>query len=166
MIKDFPRDFWEETQSALEFIPTNDVPADILFTAVKMFLFDENKILLTKVPRGWDTPAGHIEKGEDIFDAVKRETQEEAGVVAGQIRFIGYLKIVQLKRNEKNEKYPQVSGIGIFLCRDFELLDFSNPLHEATERRFQNIDKVVEIHHRWSPLNESIMRYAYRLREI
>jgi len=162
MTETFPEDFWEETQSTLEFIPTSDIPTDVIFTAVKMFLFDGDKILLTKVPRGWDTPAGHREEGEDIFDAVKRETQEEAGVVVGETRFIGYLKLIQLERNEKNKKYPQVSGIGIFLCRDFTLLDFSNPLHEATERRFQNIDKIAEIHHRWSPLNESIMRYVYQ----
>ena len=164
MMPTFPKDFWEETQGSLEFIPSNDIPIDITFTAVKMFLFDKDKILLTKVPRGWDMPTGHKEEGEDLYRAVIRETQEETGVIVKQPKFIGYLKITQVTKNENNKKYPSISAIAIFCCRDFSIVDFITPLHEATEMCFYDINKVAEIHHRWSPLNESMMRYAYSIK--
>ncbi|KKP43247.1 MAG: hypothetical protein A2639_02980 [Candidatus Staskawiczbacteria bacterium RIFCSPHIGHO2_01_FULL_34_27] len=162
IIQAFPKDFWEQEQSNIEFILTDDAPADIPFTAVKMLLFDDHKLLLTKVPRGWDIPTGHKEEGEDIAEAVKRETLEETGVVANQMIFIGYLKLIKAAQNEQNKKYPPVSAIGVFVCKDFTVSDFSEPLHEATERCFQEIDKIGEIHHSWSSLMESIMWYAYK----
>lgn len=160
-VKTFPKDLWEETQSIVEFIPSNDIPEDIQFTAVKVFLFDKNKLLLTKVPRGWDIPTGHKEEGEDLFNAIKRETLEETGVIVKQKKFIGYLKLTQIKQNEINKKYPPISAIAVFTCRDFTISDFTTPSHEATERCFYYINRVAEIHHRWSPLNESMMKYAY-----
>jgi hypothetical protein len=163
MVNNFPNDFWEEMQSKVEFIPTEKIPDNVLFTAVKMFLFEKNKILLTKVPRGWDLPTGHKENNEDIFQAVKRETEEETGIIANQSQFIGYLKLAQVKQNEKNKKYPLTSGIGVFACKNFVKSNFDKPLCEATKRCFRDINSVSKIHHRWSPLMESIMRYAYSI---
>lgn len=161
MTQTFPKDFWEQAQTNIEFIATSYISGDIPFTAVKMLLFDDHKLLLTKVPRGWDIPTGHKEEGESIVETVKRETLEETGVTAKNVIFIGYLKLTQVVQNEQNKKYPPLSAIGVFICRDFTVSDFNKPLHEATERCFQEIDRIGEIHHYWPPIMESIMRYAY-----
>lgn len=51
--------------------------------SVKAIILRKNKVLLLR-PRhlqgsfkGWDGPGGHIEQGESIFDALKREIFEE-----------------------------------------------------------------------------------------
>lgn len=38
----------------------------------------------------WELPAGKLEKGEDPFEAAKRELTEEAGVTADNWRALGY----------------------------------------------------------------------------
>lgn len=158
----FPKDFWKETQSSIEFIPTNLTPKNICFTAIKMFIFRNEKILLTKVPRGWDIPTGHIEKDETLIETARRETKEETGAKLIKTQFIGYLKLLKLKENEENKRYPKISAIAIFLSTDFKLGPLENKF-EATDRKLQKINSVQEIHHNWTELMESIMRYAYFL---
>jgi len=41
-------------------------------------------------PHGWVLPKGHIEKGERPEECARREVQEEAGVDAEPVAFIGY----------------------------------------------------------------------------
>ena len=54
--------------------------------SVKALVFRGNYILLLRRQQGqpgegqWDLPGGHIEKGEDKVNALKRETWEEAGL--------------------------------------------------------------------------------------
>ena len=41
------------------------------------------KILLIRSPRrGWEFPGGQVEEGENLMEALQRETQEESGVIA------------------------------------------------------------------------------------
>lgn len=41
----------------------------------------------------WEIPGGHIEKGEDWYEAAKRELYEEAGVIKANIKPICVYKI-------------------------------------------------------------------------
>jgi len=42
---------------------------------------DKNEVLLIKHPvRGWDIPGGQVETGEDLIEALERETFEETGI--------------------------------------------------------------------------------------
>jgi 8-oxo-dGTP diphosphatase len=46
-----------------------------------LFFNKENKILLIQEAVGiWEAPGGRVQEGEDIFDALKRECLEEAGL--------------------------------------------------------------------------------------
>lgn len=41
---------------------------------------EQRRLLLIKHPhRGWELPQGHVEHGEDLFDAAAREVLEESG---------------------------------------------------------------------------------------
>lgn len=51
---------------------------------VKQFRYPFNEVML-------EIPAGKLEFGEDPYEAVKRELEEESGVVAGKIEHIGEL---------------------------------------------------------------------------
>lgn len=82
-------------------------------TAVSGLAYQNNKLLLTKTRRGWEIPGGHIEEGEDISTALKRELLEEAGIVqVTDIKLFGYRKIVNGQQNynrSTGKPYPMVS---------------------------------------------------------
>ena len=50
----------------------------------------EGKILLVKSPRrGWEFPGGQVETGEDLITALKREINEESGIIASIGQLVG-----------------------------------------------------------------------------
>ena len=51
---------------------------------VKQFRYPFNEVML-------EIPAGKLEPSEDPYEAVKRELEEESGVIAGKIEHIGEL---------------------------------------------------------------------------
>lgn len=58
---------------------------------VIMLAIDGNRCLLGRqsrfLPRMWSCLAGFVEPGEDIEDAVRRETREEAGIACGRVAY-------------------------------------------------------------------------------
>lgn len=82
----------------------------------------------------WELPAGKIDNKEPPFDTVKRELQEEAGVLANQWHDLGYVISSPGVFTEK---------VYLYLARD---LDQSAPSPESHE--------VMEIH--WLPLQQAI----------
>jgi 8-oxo-dGTP diphosphatase len=50
----------------------------------------EGKILLVKSPRrGWEFPGGQVEVGEDLITALKREVEEESGIIINVKQLVG-----------------------------------------------------------------------------
>lgn len=59
-------------------------------TAGAAILRDDKKILLIYGPkRGWELPGGHVEEGESIYDALRREVKEESGIDIEIVCFCG-----------------------------------------------------------------------------
>jgi 8-oxo-dGTP pyrophosphatase MutT (NUDIX family) len=157
----FTTEYWTESESQIEFIPTSIFDLDLPVTTVKIYATDNAQLLLTKVGRGWDLPGGHIEKGETPEQALTREIQEETGGTIRTIKPIGYLKITNVKENELNRRYPKVSctliyaGSGIHLENDGSSLGF-----EATERGLVSFEELQNYHHNWTKLKQQILEYA------
>lgn len=159
--KEFPDDFWEDTQSKLTFIQATTVPKHILSTAVKCIILRHGKILLTKVPRGWDIPTGHIENRETALQAVIREVFEETGVTVLTCHLLGYLHLEKFKKNEKNKKYPKISAIPIYIGDKFIVRRSFKKLYEATDRKFFKLSADGSIQSQnWSLLMNKIFLCA------
>jgi 8-oxo-dGTP diphosphatase len=66
--------------------PTDRVPVDV---AVGILIDAQGRFLLTSRPEGkvyagyWEFPGGKLEAGESVGDALRRELQEELGIVIG-----------------------------------------------------------------------------------
>ncbi|MFP4491781.1 MAG: NUDIX hydrolase [Spirochaetaceae bacterium] len=86
----------------------------------------ENRILLARrnhepFYNHWCIPGGHIEYGELVEEAMKRELEEETGLTAGSYRFFGYY----------TEYYPELEWHAVALI--FAVLPKGNVLPEGSE---------------------------------
>ena len=84
---------------------------------------------------GWLLPGGGVERGETIFDALKRELEEEAGVIVGGPPILhGFFA------NEQNFRGDHVA---CFVVRQFERIDRARSL-EIAEARFFPVQSLPE----------------------
>jgi len=156
----FTSEYWSDTESRVEFFPTS-VPPNLPVTAVKIYVFEGNKLLLTDIKsRGWDLPGGHIEPGESPEEAVIRELKEETGATIGHFDLIGYLKITNEKENERNHKYPKASCILVYKGEDLMLDEGHHFELEASASRLVLVDELPEVHHDWNEHKAQVIAYA------
>lgn len=157
----FATEYWPDTESRVGFFPST-TPPDLPVTAVKVYVFQDNNLLLTNITsRGWDLPGGHIEPGETLEQTAIRELQEEAGAKARRFELIGYLKITNEKENERNRKYPPVSCILVYRGYDATLDSDHSFQLEASECKFVPIDHLPKVHHDWNEAKAQVVNYAF-----
>ncbi len=65
---------------------------------IKQFRYPFSEVLL-------EVPAGKLEAGEDPYEAVKRELEEESGVVADKVEYIGTMYTTVAILDEKIHMY-------------------------------------------------------------
>jgi len=113
---------------------------DAFRIAVKSFIVNkDNEVLLVRrrdndphKPGVWEVPGGRLEPGEDPFEGLKRETEEEAGI---GIEILNPLKIHHFTR-EDGQKITMIT----FLCRpDSRSVSISN---EHTHHEWVKLDKA------------------------
>ncbi len=103
---------WKNT-TFWNFFVTPILPQDaIATTATGLIIWDEKIVLVENKKRGWELPGGHIENGESIHEALKRELNEEAGFIdAHTIEMFGYNEIINpdIEKLNKatNKSYPK-----------------------------------------------------------
>lgn len=91
-------------------------------TGVVVVCIDENEkvVLMSNEPIG-----GHIEQGESVDGALKRESLEEGGIELERCKFFGYYEIT-LKDNADQiykDKYPKVGYILFFLAKGHKVME-------------------------------------------
>jgi 8-oxo-dGTP diphosphatase len=117
--------------------------ADNFRNAAKAFIVSDNKLLMMKrrmndvhKPGQWDIPGGRLELGENPFDGLMRETQEETGL---DIEIVMPIDVRFFERDD-NQKIQ----LTIFICKpksqDIKLSD------EHTE-------------YKWIDLNDSLSEF-------
>jgi 8-oxo-dGTP pyrophosphatase MutT (NUDIX family) len=157
----FPRKIltgqWDDNVS-WEFFLSDQLPDPKLCTAVYTLAIirDTNQIVLTHINRGWEMLGGHIDPGETIEQAMRRECLEEGGFTPDAHLPFGYTKLnakVPMANDHHGGFYPQTgyiphfiavtdqplltpSGVEILGSGSFTLADISklNSAHEAVIR--------------------------------
>ena len=118
--------------------------------SVGALILQDGSILLGKrsadrafYPNVWDVFGGHIERGESHQEALKRELEEELGIVPAECRYLETLVLAGSTEEDRMEchlyvvtrwsgtaanKQPQEhSEIGWFLLKDASNLELATP---------------------------------------
>ncbi len=108
--------------------------------AVHLLLIQDDKILLIKrfntgyCDNMFSLPAGHVEKGENVRDAMIRETKEEINIDVSK-----KLKIVQVM-NRKGTDQERIDYF--FLAKKWEGIINNNEPNKCSLIKWVNIDKL------------------------
>ena len=132
--------FWEFHLSS--FFPKRNL-CSAVFALVKY----KDGIVLTKTYRGWEMPGGHIEKGETVEEALKRELLEEVGAYISKSKFIGYRKITAKKPIPVDEKrklsYPfPISYIPCYIVYSDKLIKPTGDKEEVLGAKVFSLEEL------------------------
>ncbi len=111
---------------------------------VGAFIFnDKGELFLTKSDR-WDDkyvmPGGHVEYGETVNEALKREMKEETNLDIGEIEFLGFKELLNLEQDFYKDRH--------MISLNFKCKALNNEViltDEAQEYIWISMDKVLEL---------------------
>ncbi len=105
-------------------------------TSTFALCFEGDKLLLVNhEERGFDVPGGHIERGEDLIAALRRELREEASVEIFEPELFTLIEVEVGNSPPPDYKYPFPKSYMIGFLARIERLDPFAGDFETTERR-------------------------------
>lgn len=129
-------------------------PLELTATAL-VLAFDRDRLLQTHLTaRGWDIVGGHIEPGESLEEAARREAYEEAGARLKELHVLGYQHLRLLGPRPHLYRYPYPESYQAFYWARIEALDEFIPTEEARARAL------------FSPAEASNLPFVRTLREL
>ncbi|MCB0353644.1 MAG: NUDIX domain-containing protein [Bdellovibrionales bacterium] len=133
---------WLPPGSSLELFRGKMVPPRELVTSIHLLCFSDDRLLMVKdEERGWDIPGGHVEEGEELESALRRELGEEAAAEAHSLEPFATFKL-HVPNPPAGYPYPfPVSYISCFLGKVARLNEFSAKF-ETLERKLMTPNEV------------------------
>lgn len=94
-------------------------------------------------PNIWGLTAGHVEAGEDVESAIKRETLEELGINIDNFKKINIIKNGELHAscNQQNNHF----GYHFFANVDYDINDYVIQKEELSEVKYISLEELEEI---------------------
>ena len=135
VVRDEEREFGPN-RFRLTVMLTDELPPRDHVSAAHCLAFAGDRIVLARhVEREWTIPGGHVEPGESVEDAMRREALEEAGVVVGRPSVLAVERIQRLS-GPRSERYPEPAFQVFFVAPVVAPLVAPTALEECTESRF------------------------------
>lgn len=155
----FPVTYWGEDKSTkAQFSPIKGTSMYDTVTSCMVFVCQDEKVLLSKPPRGWGLPGGHLEKGETLEECCCREVYEETAVRIKDLKLIGAWKVEKIFDSKYNKPYPEVAYQLLFIANVAKRSRFTSD-YESSERQFIGFDDIKNYHHDYDSFAE-VLRYV------
>ena len=149
---------WDENLS-WEFILSDQLPERESSTAVCCVTTYQNKLVLVRNKRNWEIPAGHIEAGETVEEAIKREVLEETCGVIENPQFFGYKEVVAkepVPLRDNSGFYPNPGYVIFFHAEANSFLEkpFESDIQEVKLVTFAEAQEVLREGHQYDNVLE------------
>ena len=138
---------WLPQPNSVELIHTNILPNESLIASVFVFAFNEKRELLLIQEVGketFDIPGGGVEKGENVFDAAKREVMEEAFTYVDQLEVVAINKLDVQGEKPENYRRPYPVSYVVYMKASVTGETPFIPNAETTSRRYFKLDKAFK----------------------
>lgn len=132
-----------------QFIIDHEAPNVALCTAVCCVLTHNNKLCVVKNKRGWELPAGKIEKDELPEEAVIREVSEEYSAKISMIHLFGYKKLTAIEPIQRpglvRDYYPFPHSYVLFYYAS--VLDFveTDTAQDISDRNLVSYEEALSL---------------------
>lgn len=112
---------------------------DETVTRVKTFLINsKNEILIATSNGGCQLPGGHREDGEILSDTVKREVQEETGIMLETSEIVEpFFEIVHMTKNYHGTGKNRRSNVIYYLIKTDKKIDLNNTNLTEHEKEYK-----------------------------
>jgi 8-oxo-dGTP pyrophosphatase MutT (NUDIX family) len=98
---------WDDNLSWEFWLSSYLPPAQWCSAVFCVGLVDHGHVVLTRTRRGWEMLGGHIERGESLKAALRREALEEGGFVITRLRLFGFRRVLARHRTAHARRdYP------------------------------------------------------------
>ena len=144
VLRDEEREFGDApTRFRLTVSLTDELPPEDHVSAAHCLAFAGDRLVLARhVEREWTIPGGHVEPGETVEEAMRREALEEAGVVVGAPTLLAVERIERLSGPAVSDRYPEPAFQVFFVAPVVADLVPPSALEECTESRFFSPDEA------------------------
>lgn len=121
-------------------------------------VFNKDKVLLLQRRNGnWVLPKGHVEEGEDIEETAVREVEEETGIKAKIIDYVGEIEY----HAPATEFHPEEDKKVIWFLMEALSTDIKVEDKIFIQGKFINFDEALNL--LTFPLEKEILKKAYYL---
>ncbi|MCR2802779.1 NUDIX domain-containing protein [Paenibacillus soyae] len=150
---------WLPKPNRMTTIITDQVPEREAVSCAFVLAFQEDAIVLTELhDRGWDIPGGHVEPGESVEDAARRELYEETGAHVGALEQLGYMKIELFGERPSGYSYPFPNSYMVFYWGKVTKVDEVQVNKEVRGRGMFRPEQAIQVP--WVRENEGLYREA------
>lgn len=126
---------WLPKPNESQLVLSSHLPALELVTTAFAVAFAGDCLLMTNLTRrGWDIPGGHVESGEHLEEAVRREVFEETDATLRPLYLLGYQRLRLLGPRPASYRYPYPDSYQAFYWAQVAALSNSLPTAEAQGR--------------------------------
>lgn len=148
VLRDVEREYGPSpTRYRLTLTLTDECPPAASVSAAHCLAFSGDWLVLARhVERQWTIPGGHVEPGESVIEAMRREALEEAGVMVGSPTVLAVERIERLSGppspTPSGHPYPEPAFQVFFVAPVVGELVVPSALEECTESRFFSPDEA------------------------
>lgn len=165
---------WDDN-TPWKFIVSEEKPKQDLCTAAFCVISYDGKLLLVQNrTRGWEIPGGHIDKGEEVEQALIREVMEETGAVIENPQIFGYKIVLPTSpiphRDKKGSFYPfPHSYVPYYYAEASEILNLqlASDVIEVKSVSFREAKELLAPGHNHEKIIEYIIKSgAINIKEV